>query len=425
MPSKQEILTLIWNNPIEVGHWVGLKDLNQLNNLWLRNMLFRTDDYNMQAHRGSYKTTTLSLFFALHIVLRPNETLLYFRKTSTDVWEIARQTKNILESGCMKEIGRILYGKPYTITVDTKSEISTDLPTKITGAPQLAGLGIGSSITGKHADIVVTDDIVNLKDRASEAERNRVKLAYQELQNIKNRDGRFINCGTPWHVDDAFSMMKNIHRYDCYSTGMMDETKIKELKERMTASLFAANYELKHISDADLLFCEPEKDADINHIYNALGHVDAAFGGEDGTAFTLMKKEGNKYYVFGKLWHKHVEACYEEIKKHYNELQCKKIYNETNADKGFVIKEMRGLKITMKPYHEEMNKYIKISTYLKSIWKDVIFVAGTDDEYISQITNYNQDAEHDDAPDSCACLAREFVKKERKIGTIDKKMLGL
>jgi hypothetical protein len=58
-----------------------------------------------------------------------------------------------------------------------------------------------------------------------------------------------------------------------------------------------------------------------------------------------------------------------------------------------------------------MNKHLKISTYLKAIWKYVIFVEGTDDEYVSQILDYNEDADHDDCADSAACLARRLYKK--------------
>ena len=63
-----------------------------------------------------------------------------------------------------------------------------------------------------------------------------------------------------------------------------------------------------------------------------------------------------------------------------------------------------------------MNKHIKISTYLKAIWTDVCFMEGTDPEYIEQICDYTEDAEHDDAPDSASCLARLLYKPERLNG---------
>ena len=61
-----------------------------------------------------------------------------------------------------------------------------------------------------------------------------------------------------------------------------------------------------------------------------------------------------------------------------------------------------------------MNKFIKITSYLKAEWKNVVFVDGTDEEYIDQVCDYNENASHDDAPDSLACMIRAFwSKKER------------
>ena len=57
---------------------------------------------------------------------------------------------------------------------------------------------------------------------------------------------------------------------------------------------------------------------------------------------------------------------------------------------------------------------MKIVTYLKVMWKNVIFVDGTDAEYIEQICDYYEDAEHDDAPDSAASVARLFYPKLNK-----------
>ena len=58
-----------------------------------------------------------------------------------------------------------------------------------------------------------------------------------------------------------------------------------------------------------------------------------------------------------------------------------------------------------------MNKYIKISTYLRENWSKIIFVKDTSKEYINQILDYTENAEHDDAPDSLASLIRETENK--------------
>lgn len=423
MITKKEVLDLLWNRPIEIGHWVGFKDLTDMHNEWLRRFLYGKDDQTLQGHRGSFKTTTLSLFFTIHLVVFPNETILFFRKTGSDVNEIMRQTSNLLKSGCIQAIVRILYGKDLVLTRDSNSEISTNLATTIKGQSQLVGLGIGTSITGKHADIIVTDDIVNIKDRISTAEREHTKIAYQELQNIKNRGGRFINTGTPWHKDDCFTLMPNPVKYDCYSTGLMTEEQIEHLKAHMASSLFSANYELKHIADEDLLFPEPKQGADEIKVRNSICQLDAAFYGEDYTAFTIMSYENGTYYIFGKIWRKHVEDCYGDILNLYTRFACGKMYIEKNADKGMVARDLRNLGIRTVSYDESMNKHIKIATYLKAIWAEVQFVNGTDDEYIEQICDYSEEAEHDDAPDSASVLARmlypKIAKREGRKNLVD------
>ena len=412
--SKRDVLDLLWENPYKIGHWVGFKDLTELHNKWLRKFLFNTEDMTLQGHRGSYKTTTLSLFLAIHAVIFPNETVLFFRKTSGDATEVIRQTANILKSGCINEITKILYGKNLELIKNTSSEIQTNLNTTRKGTSQIVGLGIGTSITGKHADIVITDDIVNVNDRISGAEREHTKLAYMELQNIKNRGGRFINTGTPWHKEDCFTLMPNPETYDCYSTGLMSKEQIADIKMHMSPSLFAANYELKHIAAEDVIFTEPQIGADPETVRDGIAHLDSAFYGEDYTAFSIMAYHDGKYYLYGRCWRKHVEDCYQDIFDLYNKFMCGKLYTEKNADKGMVARDLRNSGIRTVGYNESTNKHIKIVTYLKAIWAETIFVEGTDPEYIEMITDYNENAAHDDAPDSAACLARLLYRKTSK-----------
>ena len=57
-----------------------------------------------------------------------------------------------------------------------------------------------------------------------------------------------------------------------------------------------------------------------------------------------------------------------------------------------------------------MNKYLKITSYLYHYWDRVYFHTDTDKEYLDQILDYNQFAEHDDAPDSLSCAIRIWDK---------------
>lgn len=410
--DRKQAVDFLLAYPYRFGHSVGFTRLTELHNVWLKEMIRGKEDKTLQAHRGSYKTTCVSIALALIVVLLPNCKTLFMRKTDNDIKEVISQVKKILQSQQMRYFVQCIYGCDLRLTTATANEISTNLSTDIRGTSQLVGLGMGGSLTGKHFDRIFTDDIVNVQDRISKAERDRTKLIYQELRNIINRGGRIFNTGTPWHKEDAFSLMPNPEKYDCYSTGLMTDAEISEIREKMTASLFAANYELRHIASEDVIFDSPQTGADPALVEQGECHIDAAFYGEDYTAFTVMKKHDGKYYVYGKCWRKHVEDCYAEMIQDYERFMCRRVSLETNADKGMVGKELRNMGLRVNLYAEKMNKYLKIVTYLKTIWRDVIFVQGTDAEYINQICDFNENCEHDDAADSCASLARILHKKK-------------
>ena len=408
--TREEAVRFLLERPAEFGNMLGFNKLTDLHNDWIIEMIDGAEDETLQAHRGSYKTTCVSIALSIIIILLPRCRTLFMRKTDTDVKEVIRQVQNILKDPHTIYFVEIIYGVTLKLTVESTTEVSTNLVSDIKGTSQLVGMGIGGSITGKHFDKIFTDDIVNVKDRKSKAERDQTKLIYQELQNVKNRGGRIYNTGTPWHKDDAFSIMPNAIKYDCYDTGLISDEELQGIRTNMLASLFAANYELRHIASEDVIFTTPNTGADPALAEQGWCHIDAAYGGSDLTAFTIANKKNGKIYVLGKCWRQSVEEVEDEIIEIRKKFNAGKIYNEDNADKGFLGKELRKKGERVIIYHESMNKYYKITTYLKSEWNNVVFVDGTDDEYINQICDYNENAEHDDCPDSLASLIRALEK---------------
>lgn len=416
-PQQEKYLKLVKEEPVTFGKLTGFKDLVAIHNEWIKSFLYETEDQTLLAHRGSYKTTCLAIAIAFLIVLYPNKNIIFFRKTDTDVIEIVVQVSKILQSDYFKTLVFILYGIELVLLKNTSWEIDTNLKSSTRGTSQLLGMGISASITGKHADIVITDDIVNLKDRISRAERERTKSAYMELQNVKNRGGRFINTGTPWHKEDAISTMPNIKRFTCFETGLMTKDQIKHLREVMTPSLFAANYELKHIANEDAMFETPNYTDDIESIFNGVAHIDAAYSGSDKTAYTIFKELSDGTIVgYGHLFDKHVDDCISEITTFHENYRAGRIHLETNADKGYLAKDLRSQGMITSEYHESQNKFIKISTYLRKYWNKILWLEDTDPNYISMILDYTENADHDDAPDSAASLLR-IMKTKTEIKT--------
>ena len=407
MLTQRQAINFLKYNPVKYAHMLGFDKLISLHNDWIKEMVLGTEDYTLMAHRGSYKTTCVSLAIAIIMILLPKKRILFMRKTDDDVKEVIKQVQKIIENPKTQKLATDIYGKNVRLVVTNATELSTNLVADAKGTSQLVGIGIGGSLTGKHFDIIFDDDIINVKDRTSRAERERTKLIYQELVNVKNRGGRMINSLTPWHKEDASCLMAEAHRYTWKDTGLITEDEIAEIKESMAPSLFAANYELRHIAAEDVIFDNAIIGGEVSKVLNApVVHVDAAYGGEDYTALTICKKTENKYYIFGRIWHKAVDECMNDIIADRQRLLAGKIYCETNADKGYLAKAFRDRGERVVTYAESMNKYIKIVTHLKGDWKNIIFVDGTDQEYIDQILDYNEYAEHDDAPDSAACAIR-------------------
>jgi len=408
--SDADIRKLL-REPHRLGPLVGFPDLTPLHSRWIRAMFRGRGDYTLQAHRGSFKSSCLAVAIALIMVVYSTKNIIFIRKADNDVAEMTGMVGKILRSQVFQDLAQALYGQPVALVSEGGDHLTTNLFTSAMGAQQLQGLGLRSSITGKHAFFVITDDICNLDDRRSKAERERTKLQYDELQNIRNRGGRIINLGTPWHKEDVFTKMPNIHRYDCYSTGLLTPEKIRELRASMIPSLFAANYELKHIASDDAIFdTSPAFTADARLLRDGISHVDAAYGGSDYTAFTCARRRGDTLYLYGKLWHKDVNRCYDEMVAVADRFLCWPLYCEDNGDKGLVKKNMGERDRYAKTYTEHLNKYIKITDYLRRWWPRIVFLEGTDPEYISQIMDYTEHADHDDAPDSAACVCRILEK---------------
>lgn len=417
--TRQQAIDFLLNRPAEYAKMLGFNKLGSLHNKWIIDMVRGKDDKTLQSSRGTYKTTCVSVALALIIILLPNKRTMFMRKTDGDVKEVLKQVQKILNDPHTQYFVQAIYGVNLRMMVSSATEILTNLTTDTKGTAQLVGIGTGASLTGKHFDRIFTDDIVNVQDRISKAERDRTKIIYQELQNIKNRGGRIFNTGTPWAKDDAFSIMPKANQYNCYHDEVrkiISEDELAAIKESMTASLFAANYELRFVAEDDVIFTDPVTGADPAMVEQGEMHIDAAYGGEDYTAMTIMRNAGGKHYVLGKMWQKAVDAVEPQIIDLYSRYLCGKVYCEDNADKGYLAKDLKNKGLRSVSYHESENKYMKIVTHLKGEWKNVVFVDGTDDEYIDQICDFNENADHDDAPDSLASMIRKKKNKDTDSG---------
>jgi len=345
------------------------------------------------------------------LLTQPEKNVIFMRKTDEDVVEIIRLVRRILEHPVSRRIGQALWGRPLTILRGDQHSLTTSVYAPMRGAQQLHGLGVGGSLTGKHADVIFTDDIVNLSDRLSAAEREHTRLIYQELQAIRNPGGRLVNTGTPWHPADAIGLMPRIHRFSWEHTPILDHRSVQALRQGMEPSLFAANYELRHIAPEDALlktpprfFREPER------LRGGLMHIDASYGGRDSTALTILREDGGELLALGKMWKGSIHDALPEILELFRAWGCQSVHIETNPDKGWAAQRLRQAGLPVRAYHETLNKHHKIASALMQNWPRLRFLDATDEGYLRQVTEYAEGAAHDDAPDSLASALRRAAR---------------
>lgn len=226
-------------------------------------------------------------------------------------------------------------------------------------------------------------------------------------------DGTF-NPKDPLHWLKQFLDSDADIYYQTYSIDdnpFLDPVFVEELKKEYAGTVLYDRYILGlwAASEGALFTTYPKYINDESLLYNGIAHIDAAYGGADGSALTCARRDGDTIYMFGRLRQAHIDTLMDFYSAETRRLRCSPILMETNADKGFLGKEMRrryGDIVTT--YDENLNKFMKIATYLRKWWGNIVFIEGTDKAYIEQIMAYSEQAEHDDAPDSAACVCRWF-----------------
>ena len=75
--------------------------------------------------------------------------------------------------------------------------------------PSVAAFGLGTGSTGARADLLICDDVVDVRSLHSVAERERTKdVFHNNLMNLLEPHGRFWGLSTPWHASDLNALLK-------------------------------------------------------------------------------------------------------------------------------------------------------------------------------------------------------------------------
>jgi hypothetical protein len=410
-PELDQILKTIANEPIYLGYQLGYDKLLPIHDHWIKDC-WTKNDYVLQAHRNSYKTTAVLVVGSIRwLLFNPNDSILIIRKDFESAISLLREiTKQYQTNKFLISLFYHIYGSEPVLR-SKQDSLLLSCKKIVDSRASIEAISVGGTITGKHFDKVFTDDIVTIKDRTSKAERESTKLFVNELLNIPKPGGTIVHTGTPWHPEDAFSILPKADKYPIGKIQIpgFDQDFILRLKNSMTPSLWAANYELVHISDEGRIFHEPTYGKWPEKLTMIKAWLDPAYEGACTTAVAMIGLDINKIaYVRGWIWDKSVVDVYNNIAERLNEYKCGTLYIEDNADKGASTRDMRKIYPAVIGRNEHMNKHIKIISYLKKNYDKLVFADDCQPEFMNQILDYTEDADLVDAPDALAALIREM-----------------
>ena len=408
---NKELVKKIIQKPHKLGLYFGYSLLTDMHSEWIRECWLDPEDNSLQAHRGSFKTTAVIIVGCIWwLWFHFDDRIAIVRKDFTAAMEVLRAIVTVLKTEKAHILFKEIYGFDYEITVDRQDTFSWSLKKTVTVQGNISAYGMGEDMTGSHFDRMVIDDFVTIRDRTSKTEREKTKIFIQDIRaNIIEPDKPIIFSGTPWHKLDAWTVLPEPKKYDVYSTNLSRFTDkyVKYLRSITTPSMFAANYELKHVSSEEAMFNDPQY-CKWDYTLFPVGHIDAKYSGNHTGALTMMAmRPDGKVQAIGFMFTRHIIDEYNNLVSLWQKYKCGTVHIESNADKGYAARDLSDLGMLTHSYQEGENKFVKIVQNLKTYWNLIEWADETDPEFMNQVMDMQEGVEPDDCADSAASLIRQ------------------
>ena len=398
------------------------------------------------AYRGSGKSSIMQIALARMLLNFPNLRVAVVRESIQNASATLGSVARLMDTEGYRLLYSMSTGKEIKKVwqIDNESrKVSTARDDISITEGTLEAFSIEKRVTGRHYDVILFDDFVSLDDQQYKTRRDRKYLNLKEFfNNILSPNGIAYCLGTFWHERDAMQLMakhwaegkkKGYYEYERldYPIGSVRNESpdrlsdiIAGLKSTLSLREYHANYLLQGYQGDELPFAKinPYMKGDFGR-GEIFASLDCAYGGEDGTALSIVKKFDKGIGVIGYLWEG--ESVYGLIEKICNILvavRVKYFYVEettgTQLEKTFEgkLKEMRVRSRfrVIKGFKQHQNKTVRIYAQLKPFWDKIYMHPATNKGYIHEVTEWSETAGHDDAVDSLAQAITFCVSNERK-----------
>jgi predicted phage terminase large subunit-like protein len=415
-PGLAEIAQTVADSPHLLGRMLGYKRLGPIHSEWIKRTIPARRDVTLMAHRGSYKTTAVTVLGCIWwLLFNPNARILICSSTDTNAGKILGEIEAHYRGDALRAL-YALFDVPEprggawrndSITLATRTEVRKE--------GSIECVGVGGTVTSRHYDLIVCDDLVTLKDRYSHAIREQKKGWVKELQSIKDPGGHIVYVGTPWHKDDVYSILPEPRKYPLGSVeidGLTAEA-VAEIRRLQGESFFSAQYLLEHVADEDRIFDSPRFGPAPAGL-RLSAYLDPAYGGADYSAMAIGGKVGEVLHVVaGSIWRAKVDETYSRVEAACRAAGVTVLYVESNNAQGLIFSDefqRRGLAVHR--VYNTTNKHLRIVSSLRTRWASIVFAPEVDEQFMGQVLEYTETAEHDDAPDALAGLVEAFFKRQ-------------
>jgi predicted phage terminase large subunit-like protein len=323
---------------------------------------------------------------------------------------------------------RLVFPKLNAAHPWSDTRLTVERPANVIG-PSLTAIGIGAASTGARADLLICDDIVDVKALASRAERDRVKNHFREnLMNLLEPDGRFWGLCTPWHRDDLNAELKRNQAFPLFRRAIGEDLEpvwperwpreaLAARREEIGTISFARGYRLIPITDDAtsipvkwLQYWETEVKAERTIL--AVDPAISTNARADRSAFVVLVRFGNEIRCLdARAYRMQTPALIDQIRAMDSLWNPDVILFESNAAfKGIadlmVRQESFGAKV--KAVTQTIDKGARVAAFSVPVENGKFLLKGSkvkvdssQQELMDEITTFPQ-GDHDDLLDAAA-----------------------
>lgn len=242
---------------------------------WMAGKLNKNKDLLMLVPRDHMKSTWMKIKIIQLILQKPNIRIGLFSRTSGLVEGQLSEIKNhFMNPTLMQLFPEIIPppGKRYSgWTRSTANELTlsrSDRWGRIPQENQIEAWGAQATVTGRHYDVIIMDDIINEQSCSTPEQIQKVRDWYSYIQSIKEPHGFELIIGTRYHFNDIYgTIIENKYIKEVYTRQAIEDGKpiysymtleyLRQLKRRVGSYIFSCQYMNDPLPGENKIFTRP------------------------------------------------------------------------------------------------------------------------------------------------------------------------